>query len=196
MGSEVLPCYLVCDISCSMNDHVEDLNAGLREFRGAVHAEPSVAARILVCVLGFAAVPRVQQALRPAVELTELTDLTGLTGPEPTGGSVFGSAFALLRATIDSDVRRLRGIWTLVSRPLVFFVSDGRPTDPDWSTAFADLTDPAWSGRPDVIAFGVGAVDSTTMGAIGTSRLFVGQDGVRIGTALTASVMRAVGLRT
>lgn len=189
MRSEVLPCYLVCDISSSMNDHVDELNAGFREFRGAVHAEPSVAARILVCVVGFADVPRVQQSLRPAVELAELT------GSEPTGGSVFGSTFALLRATIDSDVRGLREMRTRVSRPLVFFVSDGRPTDPDWPAAFADLTDPAWSVRPEMIAFGVGAVDPITMSTIGTSRFFVGQDGVRIGTAITASVMRAIGLR-
>lgn len=186
MRSEVLPCYLVCDISCSMNDHVDELNAGLREFRGAVHAEPSIAARILVSVVGFADVPRVQQSLRPAVELAEIT------GAEPTGGSVFGSAFALVRATIDSDVRGLRERWPRVRRPLVFFVSDGRPTDQDWPTAFAGLTDPTWPVRPDVIAFGVGAVDPTTMGAIGTSRFFVGQDGVRIGTALTASVMHAI----
>jgi len=189
MGSEVLPCYLVCDISCSMNDHVDELNAGLREFRGAVHAEPSVAARILVCVVAFADVPRVQQSLRPAVELAELA------GSESTGGSAFGSTFALLRATIDNDVHRLRESWASVSRPLVFFVSDGRPTDPDWPAAFADLIDPSWSVRPDVIAFGVGAVDPATMNTIGTSRFFVGQDGVRIGTALTASVMHAIGLR-
>ncbi len=185
MGSDVLPCYLVCDISFSMIDHFDELNAGLREFRGAVHAERSVAARVSVCVVGFAAVPCVVQPLRPALELAELT------GPPPDGGSDFGSAFTLLRQTIDRDVRTLEARRLRVRRPLVFFTSDGRPTDSDWPTAFAQLTDPAWATRPDVIAFGIGAADAATLGRIGTSRVFLRRDGVRMGAALAASVARA-----
>jgi uncharacterized protein YegL len=186
MGSDVLPCYLVCDISFSMIDYIEELNAGLREFRGAVHAQRSVAARVSVCVVGFADVPCVVQPLRPALELAELT------GPGPDGGSRFGSVFTLLRDTIDRDVRRLGASRLRVRRPLVFFTSDGRPTDPDWPAAFAELVDPAWAARPAVIAFGIGAADPVTLGRIGTSRVFLGQDGVRLGAALTASVITHV----
>ncbi len=185
MGSDVLPCYLVCDVSFSMIDHIDELNAGLREFRGAVHAERSVAARVSVCVVGFADVPSVVQPLRPALELAELA------GPGPDGGSHFGSAFTLLRDTIDRDVRRLSARRLRVRRPLVFFTSDGRPTDQDWPAAFAELTDPSRATCPEVVAFGVGAVDPATLGRIGTSRVFLGRDGVRLGAALTASVARA-----
>ncbi|MGA6165285.1 vWA domain-containing protein [Amycolatopsis magusensis] len=190
MGFDVLPCYVVCDISSSMIDHIEDLNAGLREFRGAVHADRAVAAGVRVCVVGFADVPRVLQPLGPAINLVELT------GPGSDGGSDFGLAFTLLRDTIDRDVRRLRAQRLRIRRPLVFFTSDGRPTDAHWPAVFAELTDPAWATHPEVIAFGIGAADPVILGRIGTSRVFLGRDGVRMGTALTASVVRAERART
>ncbi|WP_367131849.1 hypothetical protein [Saccharothrix sp. HUAS TT1] len=182
MGSDVLPCYLVCDVSLSMTDHLDEVNAGLREFRGAVHADPSAAARIRVCVIGFAAVPAVLQPLRPAA------DLTGLSGSRPRSGSNFGAAFALLRETIARDVRDLKARRLLVHRPVVFFASDGRPTDPaTWPDAFAALVDPGWPLRPEVVAFGLGAVDRGTLDRIGAARVFLGADGIRLGTALAVS---------
>jgi uncharacterized protein YegL len=183
MESDVLPCYLVCDVSFSMTDHLEELNAGLREFRAAVDADPSVAARVRVCVVGFAEAPRVLQPLCPANELSELTD------PTPSAGTNFGPAFAFLREAIDRDVRGLKAHRLRVRRPIVFFTSDGQPTDPaTWPAAFAALTDPAWATRPTMITFGVGDADVDTLGRIGTFRMFLRRDGVRMGTALTVSV--------
>jgi uncharacterized protein YegL len=190
MESDVLPCYVVCDVSFSMTDHIGELNTGLREFRGAVHAELSVTARVRVCLVVFANTPRVLQPLCPAIEMVELI------GPEQDCGTDFGSTFAFLRDTIDCDVRGLKAHRLRVRRPLVFFTSDGRPTDPNWPTAFAELTDPNRATCPDVIAFGIGAVDQNTLCRIGTSRVFLRRDGVRMGTALTASVVRADGTRT
>lgn len=183
MEPEVLPCYVVCDMSFSMTDHIDELKTGLREFRGAVHADPSVAGRVRVCVVVFAETPQVLQPLRPAAELAVLP------GPKPSGGTNFGPAFTLLRETIDRDVRGLKERRLRVHRPIVFFTSDGRPTDPvTWPAAFAALADPAWAARPNVVAFGIGAADHDTLSRIGTFRMFLGRDGVRIGTALTVSV--------
>ncbi|MFJ6675955.1 hypothetical protein ACIQMJ_33060 [Actinosynnema sp. NPDC091369] len=185
MVSDVLPCYLVCDVSLSMTDHLGEVNAGLREFRGAVHADPSAAALTRVCVVGFAAAATVLQPLRPAAELTELS------ASRPRTGTNFGPAFALLRETISHDVRALKADRLRVHRPVVFFTSDGRPTDPGvWPAAFAALADPGWSSRPTVVAYGLGAVDRDTLDRIGTSRVFLGQDGIRLGTALAVSVTR------
>ncbi|MEU4741673.1 hypothetical protein AB0G02_14580 [Actinosynnema sp. NPDC023658] len=183
MGLDVLPCYVVCDVSFSMTDHLDEVNAGLREFRGAVHADPSASARIRACVIGFAATPAVLQPLRPAVDLT---DLRAVGHGAATN---FGPAFALVRDTIDRDVRALEAHRVQVHRPVVFFASDGRPTDPQtWPEAFAALTDPDWSASPTVVAFGLGAADRGTLDRIGTFRVFLGQDGIRLGTALAASV--------
>jgi len=187
MVPDVLPCYVVCDLSPSLVDHVDEVNAGFREFRGAVHADPSVAALTRVCVVGFAAEPTVLQPLRPAAELADLS------GSGLRGATNFGPAFTFLRETIDRDLRALEARLLRVHRPVVFFASDGRPADAvTWPEAFAGLTDPAWPARPAaVVAFGLGAVDRATLDRIGTSRVFLGQDGVRLGTALAASVTSA-----
>ncbi|WP_211763262.1 vWA domain-containing protein [Kutzneria sp. CA-103260] len=174
----VLPCYVVCDFSPSMTDYIGDLRAGLREFRGALHADPVAAARIRVCVIVVGPTPRVQQPLRPAAELVDLAERI------PCAGTNFGPVFELLRVTIERDVNVLNGH----RRPIVFFASDGRPTDPlAWPAALAALTDPAWPGNPEMIAFGVGAADRDTLTRIGTGRVFLG--GVRMGAALSASVL-------
>lgn len=177
----MLPCYVVCDFSPSMTDYIAELRAGLREFRGALHADPVAAARIRVCVIGVAETPWVQQPLRPAAELGELTERI------PCAGTNFGPVFELLRTTIERDVNALNGN----RRPIVFFASDGRPTDPlTWPAAFAALTDPAWPARPELIAFGLGAADRDTLTRIGLDRVFLG--GVRMGAALAAVLIHAV----
>lgn len=183
MGSEVLPCYVVCDVSLSMTDHIEELNAGLREFRGAVHADASVTDRLRCSLVGFAETSRVLHPLHPTAKLADLP------APEPCAGTNFGPAFTLLRTAIDQDVRDLKARCLRVQRPIVFFLSDGQPTDPvTWPAAFAALTDPLWSARPNVIAFGIGDADQDTLGRIGTFRTFLGRDGVQLSTALIATV--------
>jgi uncharacterized protein YegL len=183
MGSDVLPCYVVCDISLSMTDHIDELNVGLREFHGAVHADVSVAARLRCCVVGFAESPQVLRPLSSMVRTVELLEVG------PYASTNFGPAFTFLRDAIDRDVRTLKAGHQRVHRPIVFFLSDGQPTDPvTWPAAFATLTDPAWPTRPNVVAFGIGDADATTLGRIGTFRLFLGRDGVRMSTALIASV--------
>lgn len=186
MGYDVLPCYVVCDVSLSMTDHIDELNAGLREFRGAVHADASVAERIRCCLVGFAETPRVLQPLYSLATVPVVPKLGASTGTN------FGPAFIFLREAIERDVRSLKAERVRVRRPIVFFLSDGLPTDPvTWPAAYATLTDPAWAPRPDVIAYGVGAADRDTLVRIGTSQTFLGRDGVHMSTALIASVTRA-----
>jgi uncharacterized protein YegL len=190
MGSDVLPCYVVCDVSLSMTDHIDELKAGLREFRGAVHAEASVAGLLRCCVVGFADTPRVLQPLYTVSKLGELPEL------EQCAGTNFGPAFTFLRDAIDRDVRVLKTHGLRVHRPIVFFLSDGQPTDPvTWPAAFATLTDPEWPARPHMITFGIGDADQQTLGRIGTSRMFLGRDGVRMSTALITSVRWASPLK-
>ena len=69
MVSDVLPCYVVCDVSFSMTDHIDEVNAGMREFRGAVHADRRATAQIRLCVVVFAERPLVVRPLLPALSL-------------------------------------------------------------------------------------------------------------------------------
>lgn len=184
MVPDVLPCYVVCDVSFSMTDHLDEVNAGMREFRGVVHADRRATAQIRLCVVAFAESPVVVQPLRAALDSPETIT------PRQESGSDFGSAFTLLRTIIEHDVKSLKAQRIRVRRPMLFFISDGRATDHAWPAALAQLT--ATASCPEMIAFGLGAVDQVTLDRIGTSRVFLGRDGVRIGIALASSVARTV----
>ncbi|MCR6484093.1 hypothetical protein M8542_14825 [Amycolatopsis sp. OK19-0408] len=187
MGSDVLPCYVACDVSLSMADHIDELNHGLREFRGAVHADASIADRVLCSLVGFGDKPYVVHGLYLTGEVTDLP------APGPCAGTNFGPLFPFLRDVIEEDVRLLATHRVRVLRPMVFFLSDGQPTDPvTWPAAFAALTDPRWRLRPRVVTFGVGDADEDALGRIGTFRTYLGRDGIRMGTALIASVMHVL----
>ncbi|EOD66811.1 vWA domain-containing protein [Amycolatopsis vancoresmycina] len=187
MGSDVLPCYVACDVSLSMADHFDELNTGLREFRGAVHADASVADRVFCSVVGFGERPQVVQSLLP------MDDLAELPKPGPCAGTNFGPLFKFLRAEIDREVSALRRHRVRVHRPLVFFLSDGQPTDPvTWPAAYAAFSDPSWPCCPRVVTFGLGDADREALTRIGTFRSYLACDGIRMGTALIASVMHVL----
>ncbi|SFR25003.1 Uncharacterized conserved protein YegL, contains vWA domain of TerY type [Lentzea waywayandensis] len=184
MDREVLPCYVVCDVSFSMCDHVDEVNAGMREFRGVVHADRRATVQIRLCVVVFADRPLVVRPLSPALEPAEVIR------PRQESGSDFGSAFTLVRTVIERDVDVLKRQRLRVRRPMLFFVSDGRATDPAWPAALERLN--ATTSCPEMIAFGLGSVDQPTLDRIGSSRVFLGGDGVRLGIALASSVARTV----
>jgi hypothetical protein len=54
-------------------------------------------------------------------------------------------------------------------RPLVVFVTDGRPTRGYWPPTHAALTDPGWEGAADILAFGFGEASGHTIRRIGTA---------------------------
>lgn len=182
MVFDVLPCYVVCDVSLSMTDHIDEVNAGMREFRGVVHADRRAAAQIRLCVVVFAERPLVVRPLLPAL------DPAGLIRPRQESGSDFGSAFTLVHATIERDVESLKAQRIRVRRPVLFFISDGHATDRRWPCALARLSVTALC--PEMIAFGFGAVDQPALNRIGASRVFLDRDGVRLGIALASSVAR------
>lgn len=65
----------------------------------------------------------------------------------------------MAKSAIDRDVANLKSSGLQVLRPVIFFISDGEPTSPDWPTAHAALTSPNNPYAPHILAFGItGAV--------------------------------------
>lgn len=179
MPDRILPFYAACDESYSMAGHIDALNDGLRELHHAVGTDPIVAGKTRFCLIGFAGTAEV---LLPLSRLSDITKIARLTVKAATR---FGTAFDLLRVTIERDLSVLARDRHRVCRPAVFFLSDGRPTDPsDWSPAHARLVHPSSPARPDVVAFGIGDADAATIGRIGTYRAFVSQPGTSSPAAL------------
>lgn len=190
MSDVVLPFYLVCDQSFTMLDHVADLDDGLRELVYAITTDPVVVSRTRLGIIGFSAGAEV---LLPLARLA-----VGLRRGRlrPSAAARFGAAFRLLRTTIEQDVRALRKAWHEVSRPTVFFLTNGQPTDPArWPAVHAQLIDPAWMDRPFIVAFGIGDVDATTVAEIGDGGAFLSEPSTGPGAAVksfTAALARSI----
>jgi hypothetical protein len=58
-------------------------------------------------------------------------------------------------------------------RPVVFLLTDGRPTRGAWPPAHAALTDRAWPDAPDVVAFGFGDAAEPAVRRIGTAGAYL-----------------------
>ena len=69
-----------------------------------------------------------------------------------------------------------------MNRPAVFFLSDGQPTEKEakWKERLAELKDPAFNERPNILAFGVGDADPKVIPQLATSpaHAFMMREGV------------------
>ncbi|MFI9558389.1 protein kinase domain-containing protein [Nonomuraea endophytica] len=188
----VLPFYFVCDESASMiGEPLDAVNAGLEALRLEMARAP---AATRLCVIGFSGTAEV---LLPMADLGVLDVLPQLRA---RGGTRYGPAMELLRATIERDVFLIKAGGGTVYRPTVFFLSDGRPNDESWTTPYRDLLSPAFSARPNVIAFGVGECNAETIRQVATHGAFLGDHTRPVGaalkevaTALTTSLLTSRG---
>jgi len=179
MSQRILPFYFVCDESGSMSTVLDGINRSLVRLQAQIAADPVAAARTRFCLIGFS---------DDAEVLLPLADLSGVdTIPElgPKGQTRYGRAFDRLRQTIEDDVRGLEGEGHEAYRPAVYFLSDGLPTDDNWLTSYAALTD---TGRtpppPDIMAFGFGQADLDTISRVATVRAFMADASMDVDEAL------------
>jgi uncharacterized protein YegL len=163
----VLPFYLLCDVSYSMESEIGNLNAALFRIRDGLAQQPILADKVRFGVLDFS------DDARTVVPLSDFAAVSLPAAPLQTRGATsYAAAFRALQATIDADMAagdpRFRFF-----RPAVFFLTDGYPNDhDDWQRAFADLTqyDPA-TGRgnkryPLVVPFGFGDADAQLLSTL------------------------------
>jgi uncharacterized protein YegL len=164
---QILPFYLVCDESGSMSgDPLDAINDSLPKIHTEIGSNPVVADKTKFALLGFS---DYAELVLPLSNLSEITSIPALT---VKGGTNYSSAFDLLYDTITEDVRQLKANGDQVYRPAVFFLSDGQPGD-KWEGSYKRLIDPTWIYHPNVLAFGFGDVDATTLQQVATVRAFI-----------------------
>lgn len=180
---KLLPSYVLADESGSMGAYRSELADGLASLCEGIRQEPMVAAKVRLAVLGFS--DDVQLRLEPsdmrtAVRLPELV-IRGLTN--------YGAVFGDLLWRIPADVQFLKDTGYQVHRPVVFFLSDGLPTDGDaWRAQHQQLTDrSATPAAPNIIACGVGDARAETMLQVATQQefAFVAVPSADIGKAIS-----------
>ncbi|AUG79446.1 hypothetical protein CFP65_4720 [Kitasatospora sp. MMS16-BH015] len=197
----LLPAYVVADESASMSPYQRELDEGVTSLCEGLRAEPMLAAKLRLAVLGFS--EDVQVRLAVADMRTEYT----VPRLQIRGVTTYGSVFDDLLHRLPADVRWLRSEGYRVHRPVVFFLSDGQPTDGDaWRASHAVLTDRLRTpAAPNIVACGIGDAQARTMVEVATRAEFaflanpsadLGQAISEFFHALTASLVassRALG---
>lgn len=120
-----LPVYLLLDVSGSMTgEPIEAVRTGLKAMISALRQDPYALETAYISVITFN---------HEAQQVVPLTELAMFQEPEITakGTTSVGAALSLLSDKIESEVVKTseerKGDW----KPLVFFMTDGLPTD-DW----------------------------------------------------------------
>ena len=125
MSGRRLPVFLLLDTSGSMRgEPIQAVNNGLQVLVSALRQDPYALESVHISLITFDL---------EAVELFPLTALDQVQVPEisvPQAGATFlGAALELLVTRVDRDVIRttddMKGDW----RPLLFIMTDGRPSD-------------------------------------------------------------------
>ena len=189
--SQVLPFYLVCDESGSMRGvPLRAINASLPDIHSEVASNPVVADKTRFCIIGFSGSARI---VLPLSDLSGVTDMPVL-GYRP-GGTNYSAAFRMLFDAIEDDVRKLKADGHQVYRPAVFFLSDGRPNDKNWQSAYERITDTNWPLRPNILAFGFGKASPAILQRIATVQAFIAEPGMGPAAALrefAGSLIRSI----
>lgn len=154
----VLAFYLLVDVSYSMSgEPIKAVNEILPEIIDAIQASPTLGDVVRLGAVSFSDTARV------VLRLGDLRDVDQIPEFKIEGGTSYAAGFRQLRKDIDSDLAQLKSDGFKVYRPAVFFITDGEPTDEqaELNAAFAELTDPKFRGRPNIIPFGVGTDKAT-----------------------------------
>jgi uncharacterized protein YegL len=171
-----LPVYLVVDTSASLMGEIDSINAGLVNLFESLEREPAVVDIIRVALIQFSTDARV------VMPLTNIGHITMIPSLEAEGTTNYTAALRLVRQLIPKDIAELRAAGLEILRPLMFFVTDGSPTDPDWQVALEDLISPEFRAHPTIVAIGFGSADPNILRAIGggNGRAFMISDAVSI----------------
>jgi len=127
-----LPVYLLLDTSGSMDGiPIEAVKTGLGSLLVALRRDPQALETAYLSVITFNTT---------AQQVIPLTELPAIQAPDlkASGVTAFGDALSLLARSIESEVKKTtsdtKGDW----KPLVFIMTDGRPTD-DWRRGLEDF---------------------------------------------------------
>lgn len=164
----VLACYLALDTSDSMaGEPLDAAGVQLARLWDAVDHDTRLAAACRLAVITFDVEARVHIPLT-AVGTARPPRLAA-TRP----GTNYAAAFSLLRRLVADDLAALRGAGLRPLRPVVFLLTDGRPTHGAWPQAHAALTDPVWPDAPGLVAFGFGDAAEFAVRRIGRAGAYL-----------------------
>ena len=186
-GVGLLPFYIVCDEGSSMTDEaVTAVNRGIGELFRAIHSDPIVDAKARIGIITFNDQASV---LLPLTELSQITQSPGCVRSD--NPSSYKNVFSLLNSQIENDVLRLEVEGFRVHRPVVFFMSAGKPKLEEWHSAWEELTEKKSRFRPHIVSWGTPGADPSIISKVATPWFsdkyrftFLAKDGINPGAAI------------
>jgi uncharacterized protein YegL len=159
---DVIPIYFVGDESHSMEgDPIGHLNDALSKLRDAAAKSPAMGEKARFGIVTFAGEALCRLELCPLAHDMEMPTVACRDG-----GTSYRSIFVDLRQRLPADVATLKASGYKVRRPLIFFLSDGQPTDsPEsaWREPLEELKSEEFRERPHILAFGIGEAQGDTI---------------------------------
>jgi len=169
-GRKCLPTYLVLDISSSMQPHEQLLNQTLVNLFDTLQANPRVSEFAHLSIIAFSTTPHL------VLEMTDIDKVDTLPQVACNGATNYGAAFGMVQDRINADLPDLRAAGLSTLRPIVFFMTDGEPTDHDWEKAFELLVDKSWPRHPHVVTYGFGQATPEVLKKVATKAAFIANE--------------------
>ena len=141
------PCLLLLDTSGSMRGKpLDELNAGIRQFKDELFADEMAQKRVEVAIVTFGPVQVVTDFQTPDVFVPPT-----LT---PTGDTPIGAAIEAGLTLLEQRKQSYRNNGVSWYRPWIFLITDGGPTD-YWQGAAAKVKEGEGSNKFSFFAVGV-----------------------------------------
>lgn len=164
---------LVCDTSSSMSGApIDALNAALPRLRTEIEGDALASKRVRIGISAFPPNECAASFVQPSAFSPPKLIATGVT---PLGAAALQ---ALLRTRAQMSALTKEGIH--LYRPMIFILSDGRPTD-DYREIAASLAAADKAGELNVFAVGIGDADLNALAAFTHQFAPVRLDGLKFG---------------
>jgi hypothetical protein len=121
-GSVVMPFYLLCDVSGSMQRDIQELASAIEQLLRDIQKDPVVDDTTMLSIITFSG---------RATTIVPLSNPSDITLPKLSagGGTSYSAAFEEYHRAFESDRAHLKAQGVKVFRPCVFFLTDGEPGD-------------------------------------------------------------------
>jgi uncharacterized protein YegL len=155
--TQVLAFYVVCDKSASMaGDAIETVNNSLVEMQRVLLSDPVITDKCWMSIISFSSQAHVE------LELCSPPEIQALPTIEAGGITNYGAAFSLLKNQIEVDLPSLAQSHRPL-RPVVFFLTDGAPSDEHWHRDLQLLVDASETYAPTLVVLPVGDIPPSVL---------------------------------
>ncbi len=157
-NSQRTPCVLVLDGSHSMDGPpLAELNRGLKLLESELKEDVVARSRVRVLVVRVGGTPSAMGDWTDAIEFTAPTI-------EAYGDTPLGEAMDLALQSVAEEKQRLDAAGISSTRPWIFMISDGAPTDAGWEAVAASSVEAEDRKEVAVFPIGVSGADLAALG--------------------------------